>query len=86
MYSYVECILETGRTHQIRVHMAHIGHPVVGDDVYGVKKEKFRLDGQLLHAYLLGFKHPKSGEYMEFTAPLPAYFEKVLSSLDFKQI
>lgn len=78
----VECILETGRTHQIRVHMSHIGHPVMGDDVYGIKKEKFQgLCGQLLHAYLLGFVHPATGEYMEFTAPLPQHFEDVLKKL-----
>ncbi len=80
--AFVECILETGRTHQIRVHMAHLGHPVMGDDVYGVKKEKFSgLKGQLLHAYLLGFVHPVTGEYMEFTAPLPPHFEAVLDKL-----
>lgn len=78
----VECILETGRTHQIRVHLAHIGHPVMGDDVYGVKKERFSgLKGQLLHAYLLGFKHPSTGEYTEFTAPLPEHFERVFEKL-----
>ncbi len=81
-YSLVECILETGRTHQIRVHMSHIGHPIVGDDVYGVKKEKFKTNGQALHAYLLGFIHPKTGEYTEFTAPLPDYFEKLLKTLE----
>ena len=81
-YSFVECILETGRTHQIRVHMSHIGHPIVGDDVYGVKKEKFKTNGQVLHAYLLGFIHPKTGEYTEFTAPLPDYFEKLLKTLE----
>ena len=79
----VECILETGRTHQIRVHMSHIGHPVMGDDVYGIKKEKFTgLNGQLLHAYLLGFVHPATGEYMEFTAPLPEHFENILNKLE----
>ncbi len=79
----VECILETGRTHQIRVHMAHIGHPVMGDDVYGVKKEKFKLNGQLLHAYLLGFVHPETGGYMEFTVTLPKHFEEVLKKLGY---
>ena len=83
-YSYIECILETGRTHQIRVHMSHIGHPILGDDVYGIKKEKFKTEGQVLHAYLLGFVHPKTGKYMEFTAPLPAYFEKLLKTLKFE--
>ncbi len=79
--SLVECILETGRTHQIRVHMAHLGHPVMGDDVYGRKNEKFNLKGQLLHAYLVGFVHPVTKEYMEFTVPLPARFEDVLEKL-----
>lgn len=77
----VECRLETGRTHQIRVHMAHIGHPLVGDPVYGYKKQKFKLEGQLLHAKVLGFIHPTSGEYMEFESPLPDYFQKVIELL-----
>lgn len=64
-YTYVECRLETGRTHQIRVHMASIGHPLLGDGVYGNKKCPFRLEGQTLHAKLLGFEHPRSGEYIE---------------------
>lgn len=80
-YTLTECVLETGRTHQIRVHMASIGHSVVGDKTYGIKNEKFRLDGQLLHAKTLGFTHPKTGEYMEFSAPLPDYFERVLKGL-----
>ncbi len=80
-YTLVECVLETGRTHQIRVHMSHNGHPIVGDKTYGVKKEEFNLKGQLLHAYKLGFVHPDTDEYMEFTAPLPDYFEKVLEIL-----
>lgn len=80
-YSLVECVLQTGRTHQIRVHMAHLGHPVVGDPLYGVKKEPFPTNGQLLHAYKVGFIHPKSGEYMEFQAPLPEYYEKTLEML-----
>lgn len=80
-YTLLECILETGRTHQIRVHMASIGHSVVGDKTYGIKKEKFNLSGQLLHARTLGFVHPKTGEYMEFEAPLPDYFEDVLRNL-----
>lgn len=80
-YTYAECILETGRTHQIRVHMASIGHSVVGDKTYGIKKENFKLNGQLLHAETLGFVHPKTGEYMEFSAPLPDYFENVLEKL-----
>jgi 23S rRNA pseudouridine1911/1915/1917 synthase len=77
----IECSLETGRTHQIRVHMAHINHPVVGDPVYGYKKQRFKLDGQMLHAKLLGFIHPTSGEYMEFESKIPNYFENVLSIL-----
>lgn len=77
----VECMLETGRTHQIRVHMAHIGHPVVGDPVYGHKKQRFKLEGQLLHAKKLGFIHPSTGEYVEFESPLPDYFVKVLTVL-----
>lgn len=80
-YTLTRCVLETGRTHQIRVHMASIGHSVVGDKTYGIKNEKFRLNGQLLHAETLGFVHPKSGKYMSFSAPLPEYFEKVLNSL-----
>ena len=77
-YTYVECILETGRTHQIRVHMSHHGHPVVGDKTYGVRKEEFKLDGQLLHAYKIGFVHPVSGEYMEFEAEIPEYYKNAL--------
>ena len=80
-YTLVECILETGRTHQIRVHMASIGHSIVGDKVYGIKKEKFNLNGQLLHAKTIGFKHPRTGKIMEFTSPLPEYFEDVLDKL-----
>jgi len=78
----VECVLETGRTHQIRVHMAHIGHPVVGDPVYGHKKQRFKLEGQLLHAKKLGFIHPSTNEYVEFESPLPDYFVKVLTILE----
>lgn len=80
-YTFIEARLKTGRTHQIRVHMAHMGHPVLGDPVYGSKKQKFSLAGQALHAYKLGINHPASGEYMEFTAPLPEYFEKLLKNL-----
>lgn len=77
-YSYIECRLETGRTHQIRVHMSSIGHPLVGDFVYGPKKCPFpNLEGQTLHAMVLGFVHPVTKEYLEFTAPLPQYFEKL---------
>ena len=77
----IECSLETGRTHQIRVHMAHINHPLVGDPVYGYKKQRFKLEGQLLHAKLLGFIHPSNGEYMEFKSKIPDYFENVLDIL-----
>lgn len=71
----IECRLETGRTHQIRVHMASIGHPLLGDPVYGKKKDPYTADGQYLHAAVLGFQHPTTGAYLEFTAPLPKYFE-----------
>jgi 23S rRNA pseudouridine1911/1915/1917 synthase len=80
-YTYVECQLETGRTHQIRVHMASIGHPLLGDKVYGPAKCPFKLQGQTLHAGVLGFVHPRTGEYMEFTAPLPEYFSELLKKL-----
>lgn len=77
----VECILETGRTHQIRVHMAHIGHPIIGDPLYGPAKDKWKLQGQCLHAGELELTHPVTGERMLFEAPLPEYFEKVLQKL-----
>lgn len=81
-YTYVECRLETGRTHQIRVHMAHIGHPLLGDLVYGREIKKYKnLQGQCLHAKILGFVHPSTGEYVETLAPLPEYFEKLLVEL-----
>lgn len=80
-FTYVECQLETGRTHQIRVHMASIGHPLLGDSVYGPAKCPYKLTGQTLHAGVLGIVHPRTGEYMEFTAPLPAYFEELLRKL-----
>ncbi|MDO4339959.1 MAG: RluA family pseudouridine synthase [Eubacteriales bacterium] len=79
--TYVECRLETGRTHQIRVHMASIGHPLLGDEVYGSGKNPYHLQGQALHAMVLGFIHPKTGEYMEFEAPLPEYFRELLKRL-----
>ena len=77
-YTLLKIKLETGRTHQIRVHLKYIGHPVVGDDVYGIKTNKFGLDGQLLHSKTLGFVHPTTKEYMEFDSELPEYFERVL--------
>ena len=81
-FTYIECKLKTGRTHQIRVHMAHIGHPLLGDEVYaGSRKSKFKLEGQCLHAKTLGFIHPKSGEYIETDAPLPEYFSHLLEVL-----
>lgn len=81
-YTYVECQLETGRTHQIRVHMASIHHPLLGDTVYGPAKCPIPgLQGQTLHAGVLGFVHPRTGEYMEFSAPLPEYFQKLLKIL-----
>lgn len=83
-FTYVECRLETGRTHQIRVHMASIGHPLLGDEVYGPSKCPFKLQGQTLHAGVLGIVHPRTGNYMEFTAPLPAYFEDLLEKLRMK--
>jgi len=80
-YTHVECRLETGRTHQIRVHMAHIGHPVAGDAVYGPKKQALALKGQCLHARTVGFEHPSTGQRLTFTSSLPDYFVKVLDSL-----
>lgn len=83
-YTYVECELKTGRTHQIRVHARHIKHPVVGDAVYTARKAPFALNGQLLHAWKLVLAHPKTGEEMTFTAPLPQYFCAVLDRLEKK--
>ena len=80
-YTLVRCRLETGRTHQIRVHMSKNGHSIVGDKTYGVKKEEFGLNGQLLHAHKVGFIHPKTEEYMEFSREVPEYFEEVLRKL-----
>ncbi len=80
-YTLVKCRLETGRTHQIRVHMQHIGHPVMGDEEYGGGKNPFGLHSQALHAVEIGFVHPTSGERMTFSCPLPEYFEKILERL-----
>lgn len=81
-YTHIKCILETGRTHQIRVHMAYLGHPVAGDTVYGVKNEKVSFNGQCLHARKIGFVHPKTEEYLEFVSRLPDYFTEFLTKLD----
>lgn len=80
-YTLIECQLETGRTHQIRVHMAYIKHPLVGDPLYGSKKQIFNVDGQLLHAGTIGFIHPSTGDYMEFTEDIPEEFQQVLEQL-----
>ena len=80
-YTYIECTLETGRTHQIRVHMASIGHPLLGDEIYSNRKCPFHLQGQMLHAKTLGFIHPATGEYVEVEAPLPEYFSHLLEIL-----
>lgn len=80
-YTLIEAQLETGRTHQIRVHMASLGHPLLGDTVYGSEKQPFKLQGQVLHAKVLGFNHPSDGRYVEFESPLPEYFEKLLTKL-----
>lgn len=85
-YTLCRFDLQTGRTHQIRVHAKYLNHPVVGDDVYGRKKREFGLDGQLLHAFKLQFTHPTTGEEMVFTAPLPGYFTKVLKKLGLDKI
>lgn len=80
-FTYVECQLETGRTHQIRVHMASLNHPLLGDSVYGPSRCPFKLQGQTLHAGVLGIIHPRTGKYMEFSSPLPEYFENLLEKL-----
>lgn len=77
----VECRLETGRTHQIRVHMSYIKHPLFGDPVYGIRKDPYTDQGQFLHAAVLGFIHPRTGRYMEFSAPLPDYFTELLGKI-----
>lgn len=80
-YTHIKCTLETGRTHQIRVHMAYLGHPVAGDDVYGLKKEKLNFTGQCLHAKKIGFIHPSTNKYLEFNSHLPEYFSSFLNKL-----
>lgn len=80
-YTFIEAQLETGRTHQIRVHMSYMGHPLLGDMVYGSKNQPFKLEGQVLHARVLGFIHPISEVYIEFEAELPKYFRKLLEEL-----
>lgn len=80
-YTLVKCVLETGRTHQIRVHMASIHHPLVGDPLYGYKKQRIKATGQMLHARVLGFIHPTTREYMEFTTELPDEFQSIIDSL-----
>ena len=81
-YTYVECVLETGRTHQIRVHMASMNHPLLGDNIYGSAKNPYKLQGQTLHAKIIGIKHPRTGEYLEIDAPLPEYFSSLLKKLE----
>ena len=80
-FNYIACNLETGRTHQIRVHMSSIGYPILGDTVYGPQKSPYALTGQTLHAKTLGFIHPTTKKYVEFDAPLPDYFQKLLKKL-----
>ena len=84
-FTHIECQLETGRTHQIRVHMASINHPLLGDSVYGPKSCPYNLQGQTLHAGVLGFIHPRTKKYVEFEAPLPEYFVKLLDIMEHKQ-
>ena len=80
-FTYIEAVLETGRIHQIRVHMSYIRHPLLGDELYGPVKNRQGAKRQMLHAGILGFVHPSTGEYMEFQSPLPEDFEKVLNKL-----
>ena len=84
-FTHIKCILETGRTHQIRVHMAYLGHPLAGDSVYGRKMVSTKLSGQCLHAGEIGFVHPRTNEYLHFTSPLPDYFTDFLAELERKQ-
>ena len=81
-FTYIECRLETGRTHQIRVHMSSIGHPLLGDSVYGPAKSPYKLQGQTLHAKTIGIIHPRTEEYVEVNAPLPEYFSDLLKKLE----
>lgn len=81
-HTLVRFVLHTGRTHQIRVHAKYLGHPVVGDPLYGFKKQRFHLEGQLLHAFRIGLNHPRTGQRLSFTAPLPEHFERVLAVLE----
>lgn len=83
-FTHIKCILETGRTHQIRVHMAYLGHALAGDSVYGPKKVITKLSGQCLHAGEIGFIHPRTNEYLHFTSPLPEYFTNFLAELERK--
>lgn len=80
-YTFIKCVLETGRTHQIRVHMKYMGHPILGDEVYGPKSNEFKIKGQVLHAAEIGFIHPVTKEYMEFSADIPDNFKTVLENL-----
>ena len=80
-FTYIECRLETGRTHQIRVHMSSISHPLLGDAVYGPARCPYKLQGQTLHAKTIGIIHPRTGEYIEVNAPLPEYFSDLLNKL-----
>ena len=84
-FTYIECKLETGRTHQIRVHMSHIGYPLLGDDIYTNRKSKFKTFGQALHAYKLGFIHPVTGEYTETIAPVPEYIKDIILALQMQK-
>ncbi len=83
-FTHIKCVLETGRTHQIRVHMAYIGHPLAGDPVYGPKRVILKLKGQCLHAGEIGFVHPRTKKYLHFTSPLPDYFSSFLAELESK--
>ena len=85
-YTYIECSLETGRTHQIRVHMAYIGYPLLGDMIYGNRKNPYKIESQCLHAYILGFKQPTTGEYIETCAELPQYFKSLLEKLGSNEV